>query len=670
MLYNAKLATLLAIAALSLLSCISPAQYWFQSGAIGGISSSRNRGASVLIETVGQQQPRNGSFGFWVGENLADNAFVQVGYQVPSTTGLFPTGCSSAGCNGTVLLYAGKPSWFWEYFPSGYNGSAFYGSSGPEGSAGAPGTINNYSFLYSGGMWRIYFNGERIGEVALGASGSGDNPPIAAAEYANAPSANAEMNAVAFKDLAYYNGTAFRLVPTGYAYIEYGKGSMRSIPNPYGVSEIGAEPDYFEVGSGLPLTPNRQLWSIVYTLDTVSPYSNISGVAGYSAGTPVEISAPAYAYVAANTREVFSGWLGTGNGSYTGSENDTVVYMDGNITERALWRAEYLITASSPYGVAAGGGWYANGSTATISVPSNTIEVANGTRAVFSQWSTGANSTQASIEVGGPENVSALWRVQYALNLSTPFGAARGAGWYDAGSEAKIALTQPLHYVSSGTRYLFSAWSNGVRYANTSIRVTGPLALGAMYHKQYLVVFDALDAYGNSINVTYVGLAGIGDVPSHTFLNASGNFVAESVMYKGVPMRVDEAVVADAPHTVEIALPVYNVAIGATGILGGRLNATLDLRFLNGTEETLHTGARGALLLRDVPYGAVNGSISYAGIRYRIGLSGGAGAVYIFVTPAPAAIAVAAIAAISVYLYLAKRRKRLAPADGAVQSKR
>ena len=61
------------------------ATYWFQSG-VSSPTTSNNQGGSVYIQTI-YQLPKNVSLGFWVGENLANSAFVQVGYQIENATG-------------------------------------------------------------------------------------------------------------------------------------------------------------------------------------------------------------------------------------------------------------------------------------------------------------------------------------------------------------------------------------------------------------------------------------------------------------------------------------------------------------------------------------------------------------------------------------------------------
>ena len=123
-------------------------QVLVQTGADSGSSASYNNGAAVYIQTVGPQSLSSGAFGFWVGESIENAAFLQVGYEIPNSSGYYPKTCSPAGCNGSVYLTAGYPTWFWEYFPAGYNGASFYGGIGGNDSVGANDTFNKYLICF------------------------------------------------------------------------------------------------------------------------------------------------------------------------------------------------------------------------------------------------------------------------------------------------------------------------------------------------------------------------------------------------------------------------------------------------------------------------------------------------------------------------------------------
>ncbi|MGI0134032.1 MAG: hypothetical protein ACREBW_03630, partial [Candidatus Micrarchaeaceae archaeon] len=334
---------LLAACALVCMTLVgsASAQYWFQSGVRGSNDAAQNTGAGISMQTV-YQPAVNGSLGYWIGEDLSNGAFLQVGYEITNSSGYYPSECNVQGCDGNVYLTAGNPTWFWEYFPSGYVGSSFLGGIGPDSSAGTNNSFHTYSFRSNGGsVWSFYFDNTTLGSVDLGALTSGPNPPSAFGEYAETNTNGYQMQAVAFKNMTFYQNGKSYLVPQGFSYIGYGKGSEEGLPNLYGVQETGNRTDYFQVGSGLSLASQTTLWTLGYSLHIGSQYGNLTGGGNYKAYSKVDIFAPSHVNVSNGTREAFVGWRGSGSGSYTGNATMASVQMYGNVTETAVWQKQY-----------------------------------------------------------------------------------------------------------------------------------------------------------------------------------------------------------------------------------------------------------------------------------------------------------------------------------------
>ena len=440
------------------------AEYWFQSGARGDLGSSFNSGASVQIQTIVPQAVDSGSMAFWVGENLQNDAFIQVGYVLENQTGYYPTNCTQLGCTGRTLLNAGDAEWFYEYFLPG-DSSTFLGSIGPTGSAGANGSFNTYSFRSIGNTWYFFLNNRSIGSANLGTSSSGSQFPVAVGEVANTSSARTHMEKVIFANLSAYVQGGFLPVSTGYGVINYGSGSRTDIPNPYGVQEIGNRVNYFSVGSGLPLsTENIQLWSLGYKLRIVSKYGNLSSGNTYVAYSKVKISAPRVVYLNGTAMAVFKGWYGTGAGSYTGSLNNVSITLNEDITETANCQLQYFVNVTSKYGDALGTGWYTNGSIATYRLNQGVV-YENGTlKFRFLNWSNGDKMLSGSVSVNAPMKISAVW--QYGITLV-------GRDAYDQ----KIDVS---HFVLNGQE------SNSTPFLN----MTGNYSLEGAYYKGVLMPLD------------------------------------------------------------------------------------------------------------------------------------------------------------------------------------
>jgi hypothetical protein len=86
-----------------LLINVSFSQYWFQSGAQAYYNTDNNNGGSITIMTTSQNISLD-SFGFWVGEHLQNNAFIQVGYTVYNETGYLKNNCTLSGCSSKILI--------------------------------------------------------------------------------------------------------------------------------------------------------------------------------------------------------------------------------------------------------------------------------------------------------------------------------------------------------------------------------------------------------------------------------------------------------------------------------------------------------------------------------------------------------------------------------------
>jgi hypothetical protein len=620
------------VISLVLLAGAAQAQYWFQSGATGGFNSQNNNGGGVMIQTINPQQDSIGSLAYWVGETLSNGAFIQSGYEVPNQTGYAPQYCGPSGCNGSVFYQQGVPTWFWEYFTQNGNQNSFYGELGPNGSAGANGTFHSYSFNSSGDTWNFWFDGQNVGDINLGTGASGPNPLLAIGEYADTNSNSNLMPDIIFKSMQAYNGKYYQPVSQAYSFVNYGKGSLQSLSNPYGVQEIDNLVNDFMVGSGLQTGSNLLLWSQGFKLNIESSYGT-NGTASYLAYTQVQLRMPEYVNISSNERVKFAGWQGSGSGAYTGPSNATSVYMGSNITEKAEWTTQYYVNVSSQYGIVTGGGWEDRNSTAIVSLNSNIIGVAAGERAVLSGWSNGERQKSISFRVYGPVLVTADWIIQYIVNATTSYGSINGNGWYNSNSTATISPTILTVNATRAQRIEFEGWSDGVNQSTRQITVTSPVFISAIYARQYFVTLSPVDAYNRSIGISYFNVDG-NNTNAGFFAFQDRTYTVEYAYYKSVELSSGMEIADVAyPQTVAVRLPVYNVTVQAMGIFDIPLNATLNVTFKNNTHITTYLGPAGKLIIPDVPYGYAYGYDDFLGERQGVSLSNGGVAQSSFVTP-------------------------------------
>ncbi len=603
---------------------VSNAQYWFQFGTRADLTASNNNGVSAMIKTlIPQNGVTSGSLAFWVGEDLSDGSFVQVGYVIENQTGYYPQYCDISGCSGRVFINAGDPEWFYEYFLPGQQ-AGFLGALGSDNSAGANGTINNYSLFSQGDAWFFEVNGNIVGHVTLNVPGSGQNVPVAFGEVANTSTNSQYIIPVAFQNFSFYKSGRWLHVSNGYSYIGYGVVSEEAIKNPYGVKEVNNQTDYFMVGSGIKqVTDYTQLWSTGYVLRISSQYGNLNSSEMYNAYSTVGINAPSMIQISGNSRVVFGEWKGSGSGSYSGPLQSTLVTMNSNINETALWQQEYLLNISGGYGDVSGSGWYGSGSVATYAVVNKTVYLSSTQREVFEGWSNGNMNASGTVTLHGPMNIYPEWKNEYYVNATSQFSNVTGSGWYQEGDTATLSVQNTTRYYGTGERYLFSNWSTGQSSSSINVEVLGHESYIAYFKNQYLVNLNAQDQYGNLIHVQEFEI-GNNTFSNQTFLDANQNYTIRAAYYKGVRLMLDYNIRAQSPKTESLKLPVYNVEVNAQDLLFGfPVNASINAKFANGTTQSFYTGRNGSVLLQDVPYGYVNGTVT---LLFNQGIYAGNGA--------------------------------------------
>lgn len=600
------------IVILLLLPCVN-AQYWFQSGAMGGQPTNFNSGASVTIQTLTDQKYGSGSIAFWVGEDLQNGAFLQTGYVIENQSGRYPSLCDQNGCSRYEYISAGAPEWFYEYFPPG-QGSDFLGAIGPNDSAGKNNTFNTYGFYSNSTEWYFTINKAVVGSVNLGTNTSGYNDVVAFGEVANTSGANITLVPVKFYNLSIYQFGRYVPSPTGYSYIGYGVGSLNDLSNPYGVEELGARADAFEVGSGLQMPKNDYtLWKTSYMLDIKSTYGNISNSGLYIASRTVGLNAPQYVYLKNNTRVEFEGWSGSGVGGYSGQSNDTAVLMYSNITEIANWQLQYLVNVSSEYGIAHGNGWYPANSTAYYSIAQNTVYQGNTSRYIFDGWINGTSSMNGSAKVENPLKIDASWAKQYMVNGSSQYGNVTGTGWYPANSTAYLSVSPVYINESQDERLAFYSWSDGNKMPSHKLIVNKPYDLYASFKNQFLVTLYGIDVYGSRVNAQGFYINNVSE-GKQTYLFGGENYTVTGAVYSGSKVNMSAIISTNSSRAMAVQIPLYDVGLSATDIFGVPVSIPVRVKFSNGTTTSLQLNSSGATM-PDVPYGRITAFTDYLGLN-------------------------------------------------------
>ena len=190
-------------------------------------------------------------------------------------------------------------------------------------------------------------------------------------------------------------------------------------------------------------------------------------------GTAVEVS------VSSNVYEVTKGkryrFLYYENPA---SNSSSVLFvMSKPITVRSIWLIEYYINFTSSFSFSKDSGWYPEGSKVYPSVESKTIEKGN-IRWVFVGW-----SVQVPIVVNSPKEVSALWRKQVYVEVTSEYSVVEGSGWYNESSLVKLTTDKTKVTLRNGTTLVFFGWlvNNSFVTQRNEILVSGPTTIKAVW---------------------------------------------------------------------------------------------------------------------------------------------------------------------------------------------
>jgi len=144
---------------------------------------------------------------------------------------------------------------------------------------------------------------------------------------------------------------------------------------------------------------------------------------------------------------------------------NATVLIDGSLrTVPASGRAEFEVSRGSH----------------SIQVPP-VIPLNTTARIVFTQWDDGTTSLQRQILVEDDIVLTAIYRKQYFVNATSPYGTVQGSGWYDEDSTAAVLL-QPNMMDREGV--IFAHWTGDSTDSapRTQLFVDSPKVLEAQWN--------------------------------------------------------------------------------------------------------------------------------------------------------------------------------------------
>jgi hypothetical protein len=184
----------------------------------------------------------------------------------------------------------------------------------------------------------------------------------------------------------------------------------------------------------------------------------------------------------AAVRQGFYAWVAPNGSVISVSPN---IHLEEPQSLVAEYSVKYLVVINdTPAGYNNSEQWVKAGGTITLTTPAYVYLGSNLERLVFVDWSTGQTGN-ATITVNSPLNVSANYKIQYLVYLSTPLTVLVDK-YFDNGSTVSVTAPETL----GGTLLypnLFKAWAGTITSQSRTLRlnVTQPYAVEAVYGISY-----------------------------------------------------------------------------------------------------------------------------------------------------------------------------------------
>jgi hypothetical protein len=333
-------------------------KYSLQAGAWGDDASQRNLGVRAEIRTH-IYSADNGTFDyFWVGDNLANGAFIQFGYGYePGNDCLKMHEVNNTGiCNGKLDRVGNSDArWEWQYWPNGRTNDFYYGK-GPANSAGANGTWHTYAIVPGQGRWSFLLDNQTVDSISAKPEQSSD-PVYVVAEKSINTKHFGKLGPVEFRGVAYLSDDGWHDVDSLLSLHGCAALSDCGVENPYGAVAVG--PDHIIAGSGVAIMGSQNLlWTDSYVTLKVTEHPNAAGLmtilrntTTFQGSFSLEVPKGMFVYINLDRSRVpaaspwnllgassdFRGWSGDIN-STSGSIS---VLMDGNKTINGSWTTDY-----------------------------------------------------------------------------------------------------------------------------------------------------------------------------------------------------------------------------------------------------------------------------------------------------------------------------------------
>lgn len=158
----------------------------------------------------------------------------------------------------------------------------------------------------------------------------------------------------------------------------------------------------------------------------------------------------------------------------------------------------YLDVSTDPTGIidVTQSGWYAEGSSASISSVPSELDGPPGVKYKFTEWTVDGTARAGNgfvVVMDAPHKVIAKFDTNFKLTVISDYGTPQGSGYYKAGETATFSVDSP---VGIGIQQVFVQWKGDYsgKDPKPSIMMDGPKTVTAVWTTSYLQLYLIIGA--------------------------------------------------------------------------------------------------------------------------------------------------------------------------------
>ncbi|MBS7649683.1 WD40 repeat domain-containing protein, partial [Candidatus Bathyarchaeota archaeon] len=180
-----------------------------------------------------------------------------------------------------------------------------------------------------------------------------------------------------------------------------------------------------------------------------------------------------------------------------------------------------------------------------VEIQKTFIDIDKNSRAVFWRWNDNIKDSKRILNITTPSFMSLIWKIQYWVSVSSPYGNASISGWFENDSMISLSITPTLIDCNNGTKRIFIGWFENSNLISSehyfSTIVNKPRNIIASWKTEYEI--NAFSERGNTTGLgwyTEGSTAAVSISPTVVERDFFANYVFEG-------WRLDGSIVSTLP---------------------------------------------------------------------------------------------------------------------------